>query len=130
MIDLNKYSSFVLEVMSEQSKDKVSFDESIEKLNEKNINVPMLITSYTGLSGEVGEYSDLIKKVLFQGKEFTEETREQLKSELSDICWYLSAGCSSLGLSLDEIFEHNVNKLMKRYPGGKFDPYYSENREE
>ena len=44
--------------------------------------------------------------------------------------WYVAQATMALDISFDQVIETNVNKLKKRYPGGEFDPYYSENREE
>ena len=34
----------------------------------------------------------------------------------------------ALDVSFDEVVAGNVEKLKKRYPGGEFDVYHSENR--
>ena len=49
---------------------------------------------------------------------------------IRDRMWYVAQACMALGVSLDEVVARNVKKLEKRYPGGQFDVYYSENREE
>src|ERR1700690_3867053 len=73
-----------------------------------------------GLTNEAGEVSGKIKKV-FRDKDgvISEETREALKAELGDVLWYLSQVATELNLSLDEIAEHNIVKLLDRQARGK-----------
>jgi NTP pyrophosphatase (non-canonical NTP hydrolase) len=133
-IDLNKYKDFVSEVTSNQSNDVQSFIESIHSLERQaallglQLNVPLLLTASVGLSSEGGEFSEIVKKMLFQGKPFTEENRFHMMRELGDIAWYWVNACRALGYDPNEVIAENVKKLESRYPGGHFDPYYSENR--
>ena len=68
--------------------------------------------------------------MIFQGKPWSEDNREHLVIELGDAIWYIANACMALEVSFDEVVKLNVEKLKKRYPGGQFDVYYSENREE
>ena len=77
-----------------------------------------------------GEFTEVVKKIIFQGKPVTEENLFHLKRELGDIMWYVMQACMGLETCLDEIIEMNVDKLKARYPGGEFDVHYSENRQE
>jgi NTP pyrophosphatase (non-canonical NTP hydrolase) len=79
-----------------------------------------------GLSGEVGEFNDMIKKWVFHEKELDVE---HAKKEAGDICWYLAMLCESFGWSLDEIMQMNVDKLKARYPEG-FDTYIANHRKD
>lgn len=78
-----------------------------------------------GLAGEAGECCDLVKKRMYQDGR---EIRESLKDELGDVLWYIAEAASGLGLTLEEIAQHNIEKLKKRYPEG-FDPERSLHRE-
>lgn len=131
-IDLNKYAEFVLTVCSDQSKDLTSFMNRLDELDGNpdgpDINVPLLITSGIGLASEGGEFNEIVKKIFFQGKPLNEENIYHMKRELGDIAWYWANACNALGLDPNEVLAENVNKLEARYPGGKFDAYYSENR--
>ncbi len=73
-----------------------------------------------GLVNEAGEVAGKIKKV-FRDKsgQISDETREALKAELGDVLWYLAQVATELGLSLDEIAEHNLTKLYDRLERGK-----------
>lgn len=77
-----------------------------------------------GLTGEAGEYADLVKKHLYHSHEMD---REKAKKELGDIAWYLAVAAYQHGFSLSEVIEGNVKKLRARYPAG-FDPERSKNR--
>jgi NTP pyrophosphatase (non-canonical NTP hydrolase) len=73
-----------------------------------------------GLVNEAGEVAGKIKKV-FRDKEgqITPETREALKAELGDVLWYLAQTCTELELSLGEVAEANLTKLLDRQARGK-----------
>lgn len=85
----------------------------------------LLLNGVMGLNGEAGECIDIMKKYLFQGHELD---KEKLMDELSDVLWYAAVTASGLGVSLDEVMQHNVEKLKKRYPDG-FDKERSIHRE-
>lgn len=130
-IDLNKYTKFVNAVTSRESN---SCDDLIRRINElrntTNVNISLLMTAGIGLASEGGEFNEIVKKILFQGKPLNEENIFHMKRELGDIIWYWTNACRSIGLDPNEVIAENVNKLESRYPGGKFDAYYSENRKE
>ena len=128
-IDLNKYADFVDAVTSDGSKDSKALDRAYRKLTTRAI-VPRLLTASIGLASETGEFSEIVKKCLFQGKEMNDETIYHMKRELGDIIWYWIQGCRALNVDPNEIISMNIEKLESRYPGGKFDAYYSENRKE
>lgn len=73
-----------------------------------------------GLAGESGEVAEKIKKVIRdKGGVVDEETKEMIKKELGDVLWYVSQIASELGLSLDNVAEHNIEKLYSRMERGK-----------
>lgn len=128
-IDLNKYADFVFAIASMPSRDLTSFMNHIDQLDQDtNVNIPLLLTSGIGLGSESGEFQEIVKKVLFQGKPLSEDTVFHLKRELGDIMWYWMNACNALGLDPNEVIAENVHKLESRYPGGSFDAHYSENR--
>jgi len=88
------------------------------------------LTAALGLSAESGEFTEVVKKIILQGKPYNEENVFHMKRELGDICWYIAQACMALETSFDEILVLNVDKLKKRYPGGEFDVTKSENRKE
>ena len=74
-----------------------------------------IVNACLGLSGEVGEFNDMMKKWIFHEKQLD---IDHAKREAGDICWYLAMLCESFGWSLDEIMKMNVDKLKARYPQG------------
>ena len=129
-IDFNRYAEFVDVVTSDESKDFVAMSDRLVELDRQGINIERLLTGAVGLSAEAGELMEIVKKLIFQGKPVNEETIFHMKRELGDVMWYVMQVLMALDVELTEIIEMNVEKLAKRYPGGEFDPYYSENRQE
>ena len=130
-VDLNKYKEFVQEVTSKQSGSSRELIRKIEDLeNTTDVNIALLMTGAIGIASEGGEFSEIVKKCIFQGKPLDDETIFHCKRELGDIMWYWINSCRALDLDPNEVIAENVNKLKARYPGGEFDVYYSENREE
>ena len=130
-VDTKKYIEFVKEVTSEPSLDYAAFLARTNSLEiENDCNVTQLLTAALGLTAESGEFTEVVKKILFQGKPYSEENVFHMKRELGDICWYLAQACMALDTTFDEVIEMNVEKLQARYPGGNFDVHYSENRKE
>ena len=128
-VDFEKYSKFVDAVTSDESRDFLALSDRLVRLDEKGANIERLMTGAIGLNAEGGEVMEIVKKLVFQGKKWDDETIFHLKRELGDVMFYIITICIALDVSLEEIIEMNVDKLEKRYPGGAFDAYYSENRE-
>ena len=130
-VDTEKYLEFVSEVTSDPSKDIALLFRRMTDLEvEQDADVPRLLTAALGLCAESGEFTEVIKKIILQGKPYNEENVFHLKRELGDICWYLAQACMALDTTFDEIIEMNVEKLKARYTGGEFDVHKSENRKE
>ena len=127
-VDLEKYAVFVDGVTSNPSKDYKSFLDSIEYLDGEGSNIQRLLTAAVGISAEGGEFMEIVKKMLFQGKPWNDDNREHLIIELGDVMWYVMQACAALEVPIEEVVAGNVEKLKKRYPGGEFDVYKSENR--
>jgi NTP pyrophosphatase (non-canonical NTP hydrolase) len=129
-VDTQRYLEFVDGVTSEESKDHEAFVYRIQELEGQEFPSERLLTAAVGLSAEAGEFTEIVKKIIFQGKPVNEENLFHMKRELGDVCWYLAQACIGLNTSIDEVIEMNVEKLEKRYPGGSFDVHHSENRKE
>tara|TARA_B100001287_G_C22508210_1_gene446923 strand:- start:32 stop:433 length:402 start_codon:yes stop_codon:yes gene_type:complete len=127
-IDLKEYSQFVDKVTSSESKDNQAFQERLDSLSAND--VPRLLTAALGLSAESGEFTEIVKKLVFQGKPLSEETRIHMIKELGDVMWYWTQGCMALGVDPNEVINTNKEKLMARYPEGEFEVAKSENRKE
>ena len=130
-VDTEKYLEFVNGVTSDPSKDVAHLLRRISELEvENDADVPHLLTAALGLTAEAGEFTEVVKKIILQGKPYNEENVFHMKRELGDICWYLAQACMALDTTFDEVIEMNVDKLKARYPGGEFDVHKSENRKE
>ena len=129
-VNFERYQEFVDAVTSDASKDFVALSDRMVELDGKGANIERLLTAGVGMNAEGGEFLEIIKKMIFQGKPWNDDNREHLIIELGDVMWYVAQACVALDVSFDEVIDGNVKKLMKRYPGGDFDVYYSENRAE
>lgn len=143
-VDLNRYSKFVEKVTSGPSNDLTEFMDTLDRLDANyelnrdtqlmehgpDVNLPLLLTACLGLAAESGEFIEIPKKIIFQGKALTPENVFHMKRELGDIMWYWVNACRALGLDPNDVIAENVKKLESRYPGGSFDVTYSENRKE
>ena len=84
-------------------------------LNPELSKRDVLINSVMGLCGESGEAIDIVKKWMAQGHELD---KEHLAKELGDVAWYIAEAATALDISLEDIFQANIEKLKKRYPEG------------
>jgi NTP pyrophosphatase (non-canonical NTP hydrolase) len=129
-VDLNQYTKFVENVTSKESNVYDHMRLRMDELSENNsgYNFSLLMTAAIGMSAECGEFNEIPKKIIFQGKEFNEDNVFHMKRELGDIMWYWVNACRALNLDPNEVIAENVRKLESRYPGGSFNVYQSENR--
>lgn len=79
----------------------------------------------TGVSGEAGELLDAIKKHVIYQKPLDVEN---VKEELGDMLFYMSNLMQSVGLSFEEVLQHNVDKLSVRYSNGKYSNQQAQER--
>ena len=128
MIDFSRYQEFVDAVTSDSSKDFVSLADRMGELDRQGANIERLLTAAVGISAEGGEFTEIVKKMVFQGKPWNEDNREHLIIELGDVMWYVAQACMALEIDFDDVVKGNVKKLEKRYPGGSFSIDKSEHR--
>jgi len=127
-IDFKRYQTFVDAVTSDASTDFLALSDRLVALDEKGANIERLLTAGVGINAEGGEFLEIIKKMVFQGKPWNDDNREHLIIELGDLMWYVAQACMALEVSFEDVIATNVKKLEKRYPSGAFDIYFSENR--
>ena len=127
-VDFKKYTEFVDAVTSNESKSSESFSVRLRELYAEGLPVERLLTAAVGMSAESGEFTEIVKKMIFRGKPVNDDNLFHLKRELGDIMWYVAKACMALEVSMDDVIETNVKKLAKRYPEGTFDEFFSENR--
>ena len=126
----NDYAKFVVSTTSDESLSTLKLAERLLKLQtHTETEWSQLLTASIGMQAESGEFSEIIKKIIFQGKEFNEAERFHLKRELGDVLWYWVQGCTALGYTPQQVMEENISKLESRYPNG-FEAIRSEVRKE
>ncbi len=126
------HRDFVNSVTSEATVDSDTFIDKLVEFQDGDMiwsEPQRLLTGGIGICSEGGELLDLVKKLLFQGKEPTPELREKIKLELGDVMWYVQQVLIWGGWSLNEVLAENTKKLSGRYPEG-FSVDKSENRED
>jgi NTP pyrophosphatase (non-canonical NTP hydrolase) len=124
------YSEFVEKVTSQPSLNTEALKRSIDEIeSSSNIKIPRLLTAALGLGSESGEFVEIVKKMILQGKPPSEENIFHMKRELGDIMWYWTTACASLGLDPYEVISENQKKLEARY-GEQFEVQRSEVRKE
>ena len=127
---MNNYIDFVKQTTSAPSLDYAIMATRFAELEANGTTTSQLMTAALGLTAEAGEFTEVVKKIVFQGKPYNEDNVFHMKRELGDICWYLAQAFMALDTNFDEILDMNIEKLSARYPDGTFNEYYSENRKE
>ena len=119
----NEYKDFAMRTNDKKSAARLS--KSIKSLEYQGFcDVGEVIHACFGLSGEVGELNDMVKKWIFHEKQLD---KDHAKKEVGDILWYIALICNAFGWSLDDVMQCNVDKLKARYPDG-FDTHRANNR--
>jgi NTP pyrophosphatase (non-canonical NTP hydrolase) len=127
-VDTDRYLEFVNKTTSDASTNTGAFINRVQELQAYGADVPRLLTAAVGMSAEAGEFTEIVKKIIFQGKPYSEDNKEHLLIELGDVMWYFSQACMALGVRIEDVIVTNTVKLMKRYPGEMFSVDRSENR--
>jgi len=123
------YTRFVDEVTSDASKDAQALSDSLDVIDNFGVSPERVLTAAIGISAEGGEFAEIVKKCIFQGKPMDDDAQYHMKRELGDIMWYIAQACIALSISLEDVLDTNIQKLEARYPDG-FEAFRSENREE
>jgi NTP pyrophosphatase (non-canonical NTP hydrolase) len=95
--DLDRYQEFV--------DDMTTFD---------GLQREELAWATIGLTSEAGEVAGEVEKLLRKGEDI-EARRDKIFDELGDVLWYCGAICNTMGFSLEDVLDHNINKLNKRH---------------
>jgi NTP pyrophosphatase (non-canonical NTP hydrolase) len=114
MSRFESYKKFVDGVTSEPSTDFLALSDRLVELDEKGANIERLLTAGVGINAEGGEFLEIVKKMIFQGKPFDAANKEHLIIELGDLMWYAAQACIALEISMDEVLDRNITKLSKR----------------
>lgn len=129
-ITSTEYIEFVKQTTSPCSADVGKLIDRIKELEENGASVSHLVTAAFGMSAEAGEFTEVVKKMILQGKPYNEDNVFHLRRELGDLCWYMAQACIALNISFDEVIQMNYEKLSARYPEGTFNVHHSENRKQ
>ena len=129
VVDIDQYMEFVDGTTSQPYKNNAEFIHRIQELDKQGVDIARLLTAAIGLSAEGGEFAEIVKKVTFQGKVLTDDTKVHLLRELGDVFWYYSQACMALGFDFNQVVAQNMAKLLARYPTGAFEVTRSENRQ-
>ena len=114
-MDIDKYQEFVRIPASNATKNYDAFLDRINALHGEKFDVSVLLTAAIGIPSEGGEFSEIVKKIVFQNLSYTPIERDKMIKELGDVMWYIAHACNALGVSLQEVIDANVNKLLERY---------------
>ena len=107
------YCDFVTKVTSGPSLKIEDLKTSLDEIQENsNIDVPRLLTAALGLGSETGEFVEIVKKMVLQGKPADQDNIFHMKRELGDVMWYWATACMSLGLDPVEVIKENQKKLL------------------
>ena len=98
-VDFDRYSHFVDTVTSDSSKNFVDLADRLGELDRQGANIERLTTAGVGLAAESGEFLEIVKKMVFQGKPWNDDNREHLIIELGDVMWYVANACIALDIS-------------------------------
>ena len=123
------YTRFVDEVTSDASRDAQALSDSLDVIDGFGVSPERVLTAAIGISAEGGEFAEIVKKCIFQGKPMDDDAQFHMKRELGDLMWYIAQACIALGISLEDVLDTNIQKLEARYPDG-FEAFRSENRKE
>ena len=123
------YTRFVDEVTSDASRDAQALSDSLDVIDNFGVSPERVLTAAIGISAEGGEFAEIVKKCIFQGKPMDDDAQYHMKRELGDIMWYIAQACIALSISLEDVLDTNIQKLEARYPDG-FEAFRSENRKE
>tara|TARA_B100000900_G_scaffold124108_1_gene104700 strand:+ start:157 stop:561 length:405 start_codon:yes stop_codon:yes gene_type:complete len=123
------YTRFVDEVTSDASRDAQALSDSLDVIDGFGVSPERVLTAAIGISAEGGEFAEIVKKCIFQGKPMDDDAQYHMKRELGDIMWYIAQACIALSISLEDVLDTNIQKLEARYPDG-FEAFRSEHRKE
>lgn len=117
-MDFDNYCEFVRGVTSKESEYYNILVQRLSAIDSCKFNVSLAMTASIGLSSETGEFSEIVKKIFFQGKPINDETRFHMIRELGDIIFYWVNACRSIGVTPEQVIRENIDKLSARYPHG------------
>lgn len=125
---IREFGDYVKELMN----DTDSYTDLALKTLNKDVfeQKDLILNASLGLSGEVGEVNDIIKKYMYHGHKLDDDTKEKIILELGDVCWYVALMAWAIDKTkFEDVLNKNIAKLEKRYHG-EFSTEKSINRKE
>lgn len=120
---VNKLSNAMME-FGDAIEEWINQTESYTDLALKTLNKDvfeqkdLILNASLGLSGEVGEVNDIIKKYMYHGHKLDDDTKEKIILELGDVCWYVALMAWAIDKTkFEDVLNKNIEKLEKRYHG-------------
>lgn len=132
---MNELSNAIMEFgdfIEEWIKQTESYTDLALKTLNKDVfeQKDLILNASLGLSGEVGEVNDIIKKYMYHGHKLDDDTKEKIILELGDVCWYVALMAWAIDKTkFEDVLNKNIEKLEKRYHG-EFSTEKSINRKE
>lgn len=132
---MNELSNAIMEFgdfLEEWIKQTESYTDLALKTLNKDVfeQKDLILNASLGLSGEVGEVNDIIKKYMYHGHKLDDDTKEKIILELGDVCWYVALMAWAIDKTkFEDVLNKNIAKLEKRYHG-EFTTEKSVNRKE
>ena len=113
------YCDFVTKVTSDPSLKIDDLKKSLDNIQENSpIDTPRLLTAALGLGSETGEFVEIVKKMILQGKPADEDNIFHMKRELGDVMWYIARLFDMYDMSMIEVLHENYLKLTDRKERG------------
>lgn len=125
---IREFGDYIKELMNETD----SYTDLALKTLNKDVfeQKDLILNASLGLSGEVGEVNDIIKKYMYHGHKLDDDTKEKIILELGDVCWYVALMAWAIDKTkFEDVLNKNIEKLEKRYHG-EFSTEKSINRKE
>ena len=132
---MNELSNAIMEFgdfLEEWIKQTESYTDLALKTLNKDVfeQKDLILNASLGLSGEVGEVNDIIKKYMYHGHKLDDDMKEKIILELGDVCWYVALMAWAIDKTkFEDVLNKNIEKLEKRYHG-EFTTEKSVNRKE
>lgn len=120
---MNELSNAIMEFgdfLEEWIKQTESYTDLALKTLNKDVfeQKDLILNASLGLSGEVGEVNDIIKKYMYHGHKLDDDMKKKIILELGDVCWYVALMAWAIDKTkFEDVLNKNIAKLEKRYHG-------------
>lgn len=110
VLTINEYQQRAHEFAFYKSPSFVELHGSVVHQNECTYVYPVF-----GLTEEAGEVAGKFAKIIRDKNGIINtEDEKAIEKELGDVCWMLAEICTVMGLTLEDVMQHNLDKLTDR----------------